>query len=38
MSQQLLWPILSVFGPLVIATVAAYVLLNRDDLHSGGKR
>ena len=33
MSEQFLWPILSVVAPLVIASVIAYVLLNRPDGH-----
>lgn len=37
MSEQFLWPILGVFGPLVIATVVAYVLLNNSDLHTRRK-
>ena len=37
MSAQFLLPILGVFGPLAIATVAAYLLLNRPDFHSRGK-
>ena len=37
MSEQFLLPILGIFAPLIIATVAAYILLNRTDLHSGGK-
>lgn len=37
MSEQYLWPILSVFGPLVIATFVAYMLLNNHDLHTRGK-
>jgi hypothetical protein len=36
MSEQFLW-LLSVFGPLVIATVVAYVLLNNSGLHTRGK-
>ena len=38
MSAQLLLPIASVFAPLVIATVVAYLLLNSSYLHSRGKR
>lgn len=34
MSQEFLWSMLTVFGPLVIATVVAYWLLNSPDLHS----
>ena len=37
MSTQFLLPILSVFGPLAIATVVAYLLLNSPELHSRGK-
>ena len=37
MSEQFLWPILGVFAPFVIASVVAYVLLNRQDGHSHGK-
>ena len=37
MSEQFLWPILSVVAPLVIASVVAYVLLNRQDGHSHRK-
>ena len=31
MSEQILLPMLGVFGPLVVATVVAYVLLNNDE-------
>ena len=37
MPEQFLLPILGVFGPLAIATVAAYILLNRPDIHSRRK-
>ena len=37
MSEQLLWPILGVFAPLVIATMIAYFLLRNDGLHTRGK-
>ena len=37
MSEQFLLSILSVFGPLVIASVVAYILLNRPHTHSHGK-
>ena len=37
MSQQILLPMLGIFGSLVVATVVAYVLLNNDDLHRHGK-
>lgn len=36
MSEQVLLPVLGIFGPLVVATVAAYLLLIRDDLHTPG--
>ncbi len=35
--EQILLPMLGVFGALVVATVVAYVLLNNDDLHTRGK-
>jgi hypothetical protein len=37
MSQEILLPLLGVFGALAAATVVAYVLLNNDDLHGRGK-
>ncbi len=37
MPEAVLLPILGVFGPLVIATVGAYVMLNRDLFHHRGK-
>ena len=37
MSEQFLWPILSVVAPLVIASLVAYVLLNGQDDHSHRK-
>ena len=37
MSEQFLWPILSVVAPLVIASVVAFVLLNGQDGHSDRK-
>jgi hypothetical protein len=37
MPEQFIWPILGVFGPLIAATIAAYLLLNRDRLHTRGK-
>ena len=35
MSEQLFLPVLSVFGPLFVATIAAYMMLNRSDPHKG---
>ena len=37
MPEQVLLPILGVFGLLVVATVIAYLLLNNDNLHTRGK-
>ena len=37
MSQEILLPLLGVFGSLAAATLLAYVLLNKDDLHRRGK-
>ena len=37
MSEQLLWGILSVVAPLVIASVVSYMLLNSENLHSRGR-
>jgi hypothetical protein len=37
MSQEFVWSILSVVAPLVIASLVAYVLLNRQDGHSHRK-
>jgi hypothetical protein len=37
MSQEILLPMLGIFGALAAATVIAYVLLNNDDLHTRGK-
>ena len=37
MSEQILWSILSVVAPLVVASIVAYVLLNRQDGHSHRK-
>lgn len=37
MSQEILLPVLGIFGTLAAATVVAYVLLNSDYLHSHGK-
>jgi hypothetical protein len=38
MPEQVLLPLLGVFGALAAATVVAYVLLNIDHLHTrGGK-
>lgn len=37
MPEEVLLPILGVFGPLIVATIAAYVMLNRDFFHTRGK-
>ncbi len=37
MSEAVLLPMLGVFGPLVAATIGAYVLLNRDDASTRGR-
>lgn len=37
MSQEILLPMLGIFGALAAATVVAYVLLNNDNLHTPGK-
>jgi hypothetical protein len=37
MSQEILVPVLGVFGSLIVATVVAYVLLNSDSLHTRGR-
>ena len=37
MSQEILLPMLGIFGALAAATVIAYVLLNNDNLHTHGK-
>jgi hypothetical protein len=37
MPEHVLLPMLGVFGPLVVATLAAYFWLNREDLHTRGR-
>lgn len=37
MSEEVLLPLLGVFIPLVAATLTAYFLLNRDDVHKHGR-
>ena len=37
MTEQFLLPVLSVFAPLVIATVVAYAMLNSHAMHAGRK-
>lgn len=37
MSEEILLPVLSVFGSLAVATIVAWVMLNSTDLHSRGK-
>lgn len=37
MPEEILLPILVVFGALAAATVVAYLLLNNDYLHTRGK-
>ena len=41
MPEQFVLPIVSIFGPLVVATLAAWMLLNREDTRDrrrpGGK-
>lgn len=37
MPEVVLLPVLGVFGPLILATIAAYLLLNRDDPHTRGR-
>lgn len=37
MPEAVLLPVLGVFGPLILATVAAYLLLNRYDPHTRGR-
>ncbi len=37
MTEQFLLPVLTIFTPLVIATVVAYAMLNSHGMHSGRK-
>jgi len=37
MSEELLLPLLGVFVPLIAATLAGYMLLNRADAHKHGR-
>ena len=36
MPEQVLLPIVGILGPLFVATIAAYLLLNRDDTRTRG--
>lgn len=38
MSEEFVLPIISVFGPLIIATIAAYMMLNRSHLDPRDRR
>lgn len=37
MPEAVLLPVLGVFGPLIAATIAAYLLLNRGEPHMRGR-